>query len=228
MRCRALAVWFELALLTVPWPSSPPGPRDVRLHLAASVQDVVLRDLRARPEHRWGGHVQLAGGVLKLGAVLESARPTGTKAALVTDPCPPPAAPCLPPCPAAWCSSRTAARTFARWRPLSPRLWTRAARGRASTSWCRWGLLHPLEGRGITVAQQDQHRAHYVRGCRGCLPPFLPPAGRQVASTHLPWLSTPCVCLPTASPPAEPAHLAAAAVCVGCDGRCGHHLFGSH
>ena len=30
------------------------GPRDVRLHLAASVQDVVVRDLRARPEHRWG------------------------------------------------------------------------------------------------------------------------------------------------------------------------------
>lgn len=32
-------------------PLAAAGPRDVRLHLAASVQDVVVQDLRAAPEH---------------------------------------------------------------------------------------------------------------------------------------------------------------------------------
>ena len=50
--------------LTLPACPAPPacapparlaaGPRDIRLHLGVSVLDMVLRDLRAKPEHRWG------------------------------------------------------------------------------------------------------------------------------------------------------------------------------
>lgn len=44
-------------------PCLVPGPRDVRMHVAASVQDVVIQDLRARKEHRWGEAKQLRAAV---------------------------------------------------------------------------------------------------------------------------------------------------------------------
>lgn len=41
-------------------PASAAGPRDVRLHLGVSIHDVVIRDLRARVEHRWAAPCRAA------------------------------------------------------------------------------------------------------------------------------------------------------------------------
>lgn len=58
------------SLLHLARPCLLPGPRDVRMHVAASVQDVVIQDLRARKEHRWGEARQLPAAVR---AVVEQA-----------------------------------------------------------------------------------------------------------------------------------------------------------